>query len=169
MPVTFARVQIRFAAIVLVALAATGCGYQLRGAVALPPGLDAIHVAGPSEIGGALIEVLDGSGVQVQSTGDTAQAVVRLTDERFSRRVLSVDPDSGKAREFELVYQVTFRVTNSSGEVVVPGEALSLLRSYVFDPTALLGKNREERTLHAEMRRDAARQVVRRIAAALER
>ena len=169
MPVTFARVQIRFAAIVLVALAATGCGYQLRGAVVLPSGLDAIHVAGPSEIRGALIEVLDGSGVQVQSTGDAAEAVVRLTDERFSRRVLSVDPESGKVREFELAYRVTFRVTDASGEVVVPGESLSLLRTYVFDPTALLGKNREQRTLHAEMRRDAARQVARKIAAALGR
>ena len=166
---TFAPVQVRCAALVLVVLVATGCGYQLRGAVSLPPGLDAIHVAGPSEIGGALIEVLDGSGVQVQSTGDAAEAVVRLKDERFSRRVLSVDPDSGKVREFELVYQVTFRVTDASGEVVVPGETLSLLRTYVFDPTALLGKNREQRTLHAEMRRDAARQVARRIAATLGR
>ena len=169
MPVTFARVHIRFAAFVLVALAATGCGYQLRGAVALPSGLDAIHVAGPSEIRGALIEVLDGSGVQVQSTGDAAEAVVRLTDERFSRRVLSVDSESGKVREFELAYRVTFRVTDAGGEVVVPGESMSVRRTYVFDPTALLGKNREQRTLHAEMRRDAARQVARRIAAALGR
>ena len=148
-------------------LAVAGCGYQLRGAVSLPPGLDAVHVAGPPEIGAALVEVLDSGGVRVRSNGDSAQAVVRLTDERFSRRLLSVDPDTGKEGEFELSYRVTFRVTGPDGGELVPGQTVSLLRDHVFDSAGLLGKNRERRTLHAEMRRDAAGQIARRIQAAL--
>ena len=147
--------------------AATGCGYQLRGAVSLPPGLDAIHVAGPSEIGTALTRVLDSGGARVQSTGDSARAVLRLGNERFSRRVLSIDPNTGKEREFELAYQVTFQVTAADGEELVPGQTVSLLRDYVFDANAILGKSREENVLRAEMRRDAAAQIVRRITASL--
>ena len=148
-------------------LAVAGCGYQLRGAVSFPPGLDAVHVAGPPEIGVALVEVLDSGGVRVRSNGDSARAVVRLTDERLSRRLVSVDPDTGKEGEFELSYRVTFRVTGPDGEELVPGQTVSLLRDYTFDSAGLLGKNRERRTLHAEMRRDAAGQIARRIQAAL--
>ena len=151
----------------VMSLAAAGCGYQLRGAVSLPPGLDAVHVAGPPEIGAALVEVLDSGGVRVRSNGDSAQAVVRLTDERFSRRLVSVDPDTGKEGEFELSYRVTFRVTGPDGGELVPGQTVSLLRDYAFESAGLLGKNRERRTLHAEMRRDAAGQIARRIQAAL--
>ena len=154
-------------ALVALSLAAAGCGYQLRGAVSLPPGLDAVHVAGPPEIGAALVEVLDSGGVRVRSNGDSAQAVVRLTDERFSRRLLSVDPDTGKEGEFELSYRVTFRVTGPDGEELVPGQTVSLLRDYAFDSAGLLGKSRERRTLYAEMRRDAAGRIARRIQAAL--
>ena len=154
-------------AVMVLSLAVAGCGYQIRGAVSLPPGLDAVHVAGPPEIGAALIEVLDSGGVRVRSNGDSAQAVVRLTEERFSRRLLSVDPDTGKEGEFEVSYRVTFRVTDPDGGELVPGQTVSLLRDYAFDSAALLGKNRERRTLHAEMRRDAAGQIARRILAAL--
>ena len=146
-----------------------GCGFQLRGAVSLPPGVDAIRVAGPPEIGAVLAQMLESRGAEVPATSRPTAAVVHLDDERFSRRVLSVDPDTGKAIEFELAYRVTFRVTGPGGEELVPGQSVSLLRDYVFDPATLLGKNREQETLHAEMRRDAAAQVVRRIAASLGR
>ena len=74
---------------------------------------------------------------------------------------------TGKEREFELVYQVAFEVTGASGEELLAKQTVTLLRDYVFDPNAVLGKNREESVLHAEMRRDAAARIVRRISASL--
>ena len=149
-------------------LAAGGCGYQLRGAGSLPSVLGAIHVAGPPDIGGATIQLLDSGGVDVESTLDPGTPVLRLSDERFSRRVLSVDPSTGKAREFELAYQVAFRLIGADGVEMVPKQTVSLVRDYVFDSGAVLGKSREQRVLQEEMRRDAAAQIVRRIEAALE-
>ena len=160
-----------FPRIVLLAsmLAVAGCGYQLRGAgsVSLPPGLDAIHVDGPPAIGAALVQALEGGGVRVAPARDSTGALLQLSDERFDRRVLSVDPDTGKEREFELAYRVTFRLTGGDGAELVSTQTVSLLRGYVFDSGALLGASREQDVLRAEMRRDAAGQVVRRIEAAL--
>ena len=153
--------------LVLMVVAASGCGYQLRGAVSLPPELDGIHVAGPRDIGAALSLVLDSGGVQVQSDRDSAKAVLRLSGELFDRRVLSVDANTGKEREFELAYQIAFELTRADGEELMPRQTVSLVRDYVFDPNEVLGKSREQAVLHAEMRRDAATQVVRRIAASL--
>ena len=148
---------------------AGGCGYQLRGAVSLPPDLDAIRIAAPTDIRNALVQLLDGGGVRVQPADGSTGALLRISDERFDRRVLSVNPDTGKESEFELAYQVVFEVTGAEGEELVPEQTVSLIRDYVFDPDAVLGKSREQNVLRAEMRRDAAAQIVRRIERSLGR
>ena len=84
---------------ILLALAiviAGGCGYQLRGTVSLPPDLGAMHVAGPRDVGAAVVQLLESAGVRVESTRDSASALLQLRNERFSRRVLSVNPDTGR-------------------------------------------------------------------------
>ena len=148
---------------------AGGCGYQLRGAVSLPPGLDAIHVAGPRDVSRAVVQLLESGGIRIESTRDSASVRLTLSGERFNRRLLSVDSNTGKEREFELAYQIAFRVTGANGEEIVPNQTVSLIRDYVFDADAVLGTSREQSVLHAEMRRDAAAQVVRRVAASLGR
>ena len=164
-----ARGMVRNLVLTLMVVTAGGCGYQLRGTVSVPPAPDGIHVAGPPEIRAALTRVLDSGGVQVRPDRDPAGAVLRLSRERFGRRVLSVDPNTGKEREFELAYRVAFDLTGADGEELLPGQTVSLVRDYVFDPDAVLGKSHEEETLRAEMRREAASRIVRRIAAALGR
>ena len=151
----------------LTLVAAGGCGYKLRGAASLPPDLVPIHVAGPRDVSHALVLQLEGGGISVAPGRDSASAVLKLSGEGFQRRLLSVDPDSGKAREFELAYQVAFEVTGAGGEELLAKQTVTLLRDYTFDPNAVLGKNREQAVLHAEMRRDAAAQIVRRISASL--
>ena len=153
----------------LTIVATGGCGYQLRGGVSLPPALDGIHVAGPAGIGGALTQMLESGGADIRPGSESAKAVLRLSRERFTRRVLSVDPDTGKEREIELAYSVAFRVAGGDGEELMPEQTVSLLRDYVIDVDAVLGKSREQGVLHAEMRRDAAAQIMRRVAAALGR
>ena len=156
--------------VLTLAIAATGgCGYQLRGGVSLPPGLDAVRIAGPIDIRNALTQLLDSGGVHVQPVGGSAEALLQVSDERFNRRVLSVDPNTGKERGFELACQVTFEVIGAQGEELVPKQTVSLIREYVFDTDAVLGTSREQGVLRAEMRRDAAAQIVRRIAASLGR
>ena len=167
MPMAATRSSARNIILALVLAAAGGCGYQLRGTASLPPELGAVHVTGLRDISAAVVRMLDGAGVRVEPAGDPAGTVLHISDERLDRRVLSVNPDTGKESEFELAYHVTFRVTGAEGEELVPRQTVSLLRDYVFDARAVLGKNREQETLHAEMRRDAAARIVGRIGATL--
>ena len=153
----------------LTIVAAGGCGYQLRGAASLPPDLVGVHVAGPRDVSRALVLLLESGGISVAPGRDSASSVLKLSGEQFHRRVLSVDSDTGKQREFELVYQVAFEVTGAGGEELLAKQKVTLLRDYIFDPNAVLGKSREEAVLHAEMRRDAAARIVRRVSASLGR
>ena len=157
------------AALALATATAGGCGYQLRGTASLPPELGAVHVTGPRDISAAVEQLLDGAGVQVEAAPGSAGTVLRIDDERLDRRVLSISPETGKESEFEIAYRVTFRVTGAQGEELVPMQTVSLLRDYVFDARAVLGKSREQDVLHAEMRRDAAARIVGRIGASLRR
>ena len=162
-----ARSKARNIVLALAITIAGGCGYQLRGTVSLPPELDSVHVTGPRDISAAVVQLLDGAGVRVDPAGDSAGTVLHIGDERLDRRVLSVNPDTGKESEFELAYHVTFRVTGAEGEELVPEQTVSLLRDYVFDARAVLGKSREQEVIHAEMRRDATARIVGRIRATL--
>jgi LPS-assembly lipoprotein len=88
---------------------------------------------------------------------------VRLGNERFDRRVLSVDPRTGKVREFELGYAVDLNVTHRDGRSLIGPDTVTLLRDYVFDETAAISEFEEENLLREEMRKDAAEAILRRL------
>ena len=151
----------------LAAALLAGCGFELRGQMSLPADIRQIHVQGPAVLRNEMEVALTGSGVAVAAERAAADVVLSLESDHFNRRVLSVDANTGKEREFELVYVVEFRATRGSGESLLPSQRVSLLRDYVFDADAVIGKSREEDVLRQEMRRDAAQQILRRLERAL--
>lgn len=164
-----ARTVIVISPLLAATLLLAGCGFQLRGALELPDNIQTLHVTAPSQLRNDILTLLESGGVGVSASSAEADASITVTSERFSRRVLSVDPTTGKEREFELAYTLTFGVTRSNGIAVIEDGAVNLLRDYVFDPEAVIGTSREEELLRDEMRRDAARQLMRRVEAALNR
>ena len=160
---------IRIALFLLAASQLGGCGFQLRGEVALPADIRTVHVNAPVELRDEIQIYLEGSGVAVADSRAGADASIDVTSEIFDRRVLSVDPNTGKEREFELAYTVAFNVVRGDGAPVLSGQSINLLRDYVFDADAVIGKSREEGVLIVEMRRDAAQQLLRRLRSSLSR
>lgn len=152
----------------LAALHLNGCGFQLRGDVALPEDIRTVHVSASDALRDELQIFLEGGGIELSKTKTGADASINVTSESFNRRVLSVDPNTGKEREFEIAYTVAFNVVRANGAPVISGQAINLLRDYVFDPDSVIGKSREEGVLYEEMRRDAAQQLLRRLQASLK-
>ena len=100
---------------------------------------------------------------------DRAQANVILTmsNPRYDRRILSVDPQTGFEREIELSYTLDVVATGPQGRVMLKPQTLSVRRDYVFDAGALIGSTQEEALLRIEMRRDLVQQVLYRLRAAV--
>ncbi len=154
--------------LVLLGALLAGCGYHLRGAVELPESLSPVHLRGGSEaLRQRLALFLTGGGARIADETEEAQSVLAVRNERFDERVLSVDSQTGKAREFEITYTVSFEMTGPGGRVLLPQREVNLVRDYVFDPDAVIGKSRERGVLEEEMRRDAAEQIVRTLGTAL--
>jgi len=154
-------------AIVLTALV-SGCGFHPRGVSTLPDDVRVLYLEAPSSLHDELsVHLLDAGATLVENRAD-AELVLTIPNEHFDSRTLSVDPDTGKEREFELAYEVAFHARRAGGGVVLKLQTLTLLRDYVFDEDRVIGKSRERGTLQEEMRRDAAQQILTRLNHALE-
>lgn len=163
----FRYVSLIMSLILLAAGPLGGCGFQLRGDAALPEDIRSVYVNAPVELRDEIQVFLEGGGVDLVNNRADADASINVTRELFDRRVLSVDPTTGKEREFELAYTVDFNVVRGNESPVMSGQTINLLRDYVFDPDSVIGKSREENVLIEEMRRDAAQQLLRRLQSSL--
>lgn len=141
-----------------------GCGFHLRGAVPVPPVMQRTLISGTdnSPLYYELENALIASGVSVVESAESATATLAIDRERYGRRVLTVD-SQGRASEYELSLLITFSLRGQDGRVIANHEQLRVLRSYSFDPNNVLGSSGQEKTLQDEMRRYAARQILRRL------
>ena len=160
--------QIRMGALGLILLLA-GCGFHLRGSgmddVALTD-MPMIYLQSGNPQSGMLEELqrrgkLQGANFTQESSA--AELALNITSENFDRRVLSVGT-TGKVREYELHYAVTYTVLDKEG-VEKLANRISLVRDYRFDETRVLGKEAEEKQLRQDMVRDAAQQIMRQLRA----
>ena len=157
------KIHVRIAVLALAASLA-GCGFHLRGqeeqgvaARALP----VTYVQGGNPQTG-LTDELRRSGSHIVQDRQQAKLVLTIFADGFERRLLSVGA-TGKAREFELYYNVNFDVHDQAGKALLPKTDISLVRDYRFDETQVLGKDAEEAVLRQDLVRDAAQQILRRL------
>lgn len=147
------------------ALLLAACGFRLRGEVALPAVIMKTYIQGAtpySDLETDLRRALTHAGVQVTEVPQAATAQLRVLHEDFGQRVLTVDI-SGKAREYELYYAVTFEVTDPAGKVLLAPQPLTLTRDFTFNEVSLLGKSNEQELLHKEMRQEMVQRILLRL------
>lgn len=164
------RHLVLFALITVVA----GCGLHLRGSSSAAGQLSGHRINLESAQAPAataeLRDILAVSDVDLERESKDADYTIRLAGERITREVLSVSPQTGKVEEFQLTYVVLLTVTRAGGDKPLLEQVpVSLQRDFTFDQDAVLGNFSEEEVLRNEMSREAAEQVLRRSAAAINR
>ena len=148
------------------------CGFQLRGAD--PNGastglqgleLRLISVQPRSDLTREVSRELSNAGaVLTDATGSALQ--LTLQAEQFSQRNVSLTAQA-RAAELELTLSVDFVLEQAEQD---PTDARATVsRQMLNDPRNIVGKTEELRLLRAEMRRDLAAQIVRRIGHSLSR
>jgi LPS-assembly lipoprotein len=150
-------------AILVVALVA-GCGFHLRGQANLP--FSSLNVPGNSPLLAELRRnIRSGTSTRLVDTATGADAVFEVANEAREKVILSLDT-SGRVREFQLRYRVTFRVHDGKGQTwLAPGE-ITLTRDITFNDGQVLAKESEEALLYRDMQTDMVQQIMRRLAAA---
>jgi len=156
-----------------VLLAALGvlssCGFHLRGTgkVEMSPVFSTLRimVEGNQQQNDPLLVSMKNAlrmqtDVQIEDTGDAPLLV--LYGERSDSQVLSVS-STGKADEYLLKYEVSFRLTGKDGKEVAESQTIRVQRDHAFDRLNVLSKEREEQEPRREMQRDAVQQILRRL------
>ena len=149
----------------LAVLLVGGCGFQLRGAVDLPPEMDRTYVTGLPERDVLYLELkrqLRAAGVAVVDSRAAGTAELRILEKRDTRRVLSVGSNA-TVREYELSTIVTFDVRGLGNEFEQRPVTLQTTRDLTFDETNVLGKAGEEALLREDMERELAWRVLSRL------
>lgn len=147
-----------FSLIVLV-----GCGFHLRGAVQLPDSLKTIYIDGLSTkrgVGLTLKQNLVSNGIIVVNSYETGSAVLKVLDNEFERRVLSVGSDA-KIREYELHGSIRYSVIDANQQTVIDIEEVEAQRDFQFDQDDVLGKSEEEELLRDQLDQQLVRAIMR--------
>ncbi len=152
--------------LVALALALSGCGFQLRGAANIP--FESLAIRGAEntpfhvELRRSLIA---NRTLRVLDDPKLAQAILQVTGMSQERRILSLS-GAGRVREFQLVYRVSFRVHDGKGRELIAPNEIVLRRDITFNDSQVLAKEQEEILLVRDMQSDAVQQVLRRLSAA---
>jgi LPS-assembly lipoprotein len=149
--------------VMLLTLTLVACGFQLRGTADIS--FKTLDIQGNKlSLSKDLNRWLVTNGVQVVENAENAEAFLELLGESYEKRIRSLS-GQGLVREYELTYRVNFRTRDASSTLWGPEQVAQSRRDFSYNDTALLGKLDEEERLHADMRKDAIREIMRRLTA----
>ncbi len=142
--------------------ALSGCGFQLRGQVDLPPSMATTYVVASDDLSRELRLLLRANEVAIVADRRSAGAVLQVSSESLQREVQSIG-ERARVREYALRYSLRVSVIDAEGAVIVPAQTIELVRDYTLDETQILGVASEEEIIRQELRREMAREIVRRL------
>ena len=143
-------------------LALQACRWQLRGA-----GDDSavgykvfVKDVGASTVGRSVRAALINRGATVVNTRALSDVVIEVIGQNYTRRILSVDPVTGKVREIELRLTTDFQVRGVKGELMIPRETVNWELDYVFDEGSVLGTTEQDAIVQNDLAAIAATAIV---------
>ena len=139
------------------------CGFQLRGSTSIPFKSIYISALEGQPIVTELKRTIQNNGkTLVLDKSQDAEATLQITNAKITKHIWSIS-GSGRVREFQLRYQVSYRIIDIKGLEIAPTSVVTLTRIMPFADAQVLAKEGEERMLVSEMHRDAAWQIIQRL------
>ncbi|MCH8498067.1 MAG: LPS assembly lipoprotein LptE [Marinobacter sp.] len=152
--------------LLLAALLLAGCGFQLRGAAPVSPGLQplALHCAQqvPEDLCRTVTLQLTQGGVALVAPRE-AEFHLRLTNFREERRASAVTLQAAAA-EYELRQRVYMDVIGPADIPVMAETEVRAVQNYRYDETNVLAKRREEAEIRQRLHERLAQQLIFRLA-----
>jgi LPS-assembly lipoprotein len=161
-------ITLRAGATLLLAVALSACGFQLRGTNGqyhMPFQSIYLGFGETSPLGTELKRNLrGGDAVVVVTDASKAEAKFDVLSETRGKSILSLN-SQGRVREYLLTYTLVFRVRDAKDVELLGATEISLKRSIAFNENQTLAKESEEALLYRDMQTDLVQQILRRLAA----
>ena len=147
--------------VIVVFLLLAGCGFQLRGAVTVPPEMSRTFIETDdrhSLFYRGLRDSLRAAGVEIVDSPVDATATFSITSDNTNQRVLSVSARNVPT-EYEVYYTVVYGVVTRDRSLLSL-RSQTLTRDYTWDESRVLGKEKEEQVLREAIVDDLIRIVL---------
>jgi LPS-assembly lipoprotein len=154
-----------FRAVILVTLLVAGCGFQMQGALIIPPEMARTYISiddESSQFYRALREQLQAAGVDLVDSAAESTATLSITFDETDQRVLSVSARNVPT-EYEVYYTIQYSIADGVQNLLEP-RTLTVTRDYTYDSRLVLGKAREEELMRTAIVEDLVRIVLKQIA-----
>jgi LPS-assembly lipoprotein len=147
--------------ILILTLSITSCGFQLRGS--LDNNFDSIQIIGGSSgFTKLIIKKYKQSGIKIKKS--SADKVIEIVTDEFEKRILSLS-STGKVREYQLNYFISYRIKTLSGEWG-PEIKIKSRRVYSYNDQNIVAKQQEEENLIKGMKEQIIRTMTSQISSA---
>ena len=150
------------------ALLCTGCGFQLRNNVELPPQMAKTQMVVDDEYSTLARRVrvmLEQSGVQFVN-GNEASAILEIPVNNVVTDVLTIG-DNARVREYRISHTVRFRLLDAQGQVLLGWQNMRQAREVSFDEQRILAGSREQEYLKKELAETLSRLLIARLESTL--
>jgi outer membrane lipopolysaccharide assembly protein LptE/RlpB len=151
----------RSIALLATVLLLVGCGYRPAGTLEVDTlaGTRVIDAAGETDVAFAISRQLDLYGVPEPAADMGSARTLRVLDESWERRQLTVRPDARTA-EWELTGSARFELLGADGGTLIEPRTVRADAVWQRDPANLLGSSNEERRLREEITDDLVRRIL---------
>ena len=113
-----------------------------------------VQASNPSVIVDIKRRIQASSKTAVLDSRKDAQAILVIKNVKFKKRILSVS-GTGRVREYQLRYSISFRVNDQKGREIVPDTKIEVNRVLPYSDSAILSSQAEEKMLLKDMKKDA--------------
>jgi LPS-assembly lipoprotein len=145
----------------------SACGWQLRGATTLPNDLTSLYVSAEDAHGALITEIkqqLKANKVMAATSASAAPYTLAILEEESDRRTAGVGSDA-LTSAYEITLKAEYEIRSQNGAVLAPATTATTTRTYNYSASNASSAVQEEAILLREMRRDIARQMLRRLQA----
>lgn len=140
--------------LLVVLLLLNGCGYHLRGPMALGPQLKNLYLQTADPYGELAHHVrlyLKMSGVHLAESPRNASAILDIQSENTSEQLLNIS-GTQQVRQYNLILTVTYQVTDQNGRPLIPLQTASETRPLTINASQMLGSSNQAVSLYQQMR-----------------
>ena len=129
------------------------CGFHLRGLSSMPFESLYIQASNPSVTIDIKRRIEASSKTAVLDSQKDAQAILVIESAELQKKILSVS-GTGRVREYQLRYTISFRVNDQRGREIVPDTKIEVNRVLPYSDSAILSAGAEEKMLLRNMKKD---------------
>lgn len=146
-------------------LIASACGFQLRGSVDLPKGIEPIVITGINQSDAfynTLNNLLNASNIQLADNISDANHQLNIVSRKQDKRTAALG-DGARVAEYQLTETLVFELKNKKGEPILGPSSITERKIIPNDPNKVVSSGEEEKILRREMLQNLAAKLTRQL------